>query len=270
MSEGSFSVEVPLNGAGPQVKTAPIFAKKEKPKKARKAAPGEVSGTRRDLDAYDTPPELALACIEWCRDHLELPETPLVLDPTAGGGPFAAAARSTWPSSRVVAVDIRDVCKTSCEASGAIFACADALTLAPATIKRADLIVTNPPFKLADELVTWMWINMKEGASLAFLLSVTFLGTEERWHLGSDTIVEDHALDAPGLFKRAPLIYCVPIVPRPSFIGSKSPKFEAALFVWKKLEMDEHQERFGVFRGAIIPDEPIRWVKTKKKKRGES
>jgi hypothetical protein len=160
-----------------------------------------------------------------------------------------------------VAVDIRDVCKTSCEASGAIFACTDALTLSPATIKRADLIVTNPPFKLASELVTWMWINMKEGASLALLLSVTFLGSDDRWEVDGD--------GSPiGLLKVAPLTYCVPIVPRPSFIGSKLPKFEAALMVWKKLEMDDHQERFGVFLGAIIPDEPIRWVKTKKK-RGE-
>ena len=262
--EQDFKIEVPLNGASPPAKTAktaPIFTKKEKPKKAPKAAPGEVSGTRRDLDAYDTPPEVALACVEWCRDHLELPETPLVLDPTAGGGPFAAAARSTWPNSRVVAVDIRDVCKTSCEASGAIFACADALTLAPATTKRADLIITNPPFKLADELVRHLWANMKEGASLAFLLSVTFLGSDDRWEVSGD--------GSPiGLLKVAALTYCVPIVPRPSFIGSTSPKFEAALFVWKKLEMDEHQERFGVFQGAIIPDEPIRWVKTKKK-RGE-
>ena len=258
-TEGSFSIEVPLNGAGPRVKTAPIFAKKEK--KTRKAAPGEVSGTRRNLDAYDTPPELALACVEWCRENLKVPESPLVLDPTAGGGPFAAAARQVWEKSRVVAVDIRGVCKASCEAAGATFACADALTLAPATIKRADLIVTNPPFKLADELVRHLWTHMKEGASLAFLLSVTFLGSDDRWEVSGD--------GSPiGLLKVAALTYCVPIVPRPSFIGSTSPKFEAALFVWKKLEMDEHQERFGVFRGPIIPDEPIRWVKTKKK-RGE-
>ena len=260
--EQDFKIEVPLNGAGPRVKTsktAPIFAKKEKPKKPRKAAPGEVSATRRDLDAYDSP-FVAYACVRWCAGHLALPEAPLVLDPTAGGGPFAAAARSIWSNSRVVAIDIRDVCKASCEASGATFACADALTLSPATIRRADLIVTNPPFKLADELVRHLWANMKEGASLAFLLSVTFLGSEERWEVDGD--------GSPlGLLKVAPLTYCVSVVPRPSFIGSTS-KFEAALFVWKKLEMDEHQERFGVFRGAIIPDEPIRWVKTKKK-RGE-
>jgi hypothetical protein len=262
-TENDFKIEVPLNGV--MKKTAPIFQKKEKVK-VKKRAPGEVSGTRRELDAYDTPPELALACVKWCREHLGgIPETPLVLDPTAGGGPFAAAARQVWEKSRVVAVDIRDVCKSSCEAAGATFACADALTLNPATIKRADLIVTNPPFKLADELVKWMWINMKEGASLAFLLSVTFLGSEERWHLGSDTIVEDHALDAPGLFKRAPLAYCVPIVPRPSFIGSTSPKFEAALFVWVKGK--EEPEGYVPWE-TRIPDDPIRWVKTKKA-RGE-
>ena len=251
-TENDFKIYVPVNGA--MKKTAPIFSKKEK---VKKKAPGEVSGSRRELDAYDTPPELALACVKWCRENLTIPEAPLVLDPTAGGGPFAAAARQVWENSRVVAVDIRDVCKASCESSGATFACADALTLNPATIKRADLIVTNPPFKLADELVKWMWINMKEGASLAFLLSVTFLGSEERWHLGSDKMVEGCAPDAPGLFKRAPLTYCVPIVPRPSFIGSTSQKFEAALFCWVKGDP---------LRQALIPQEPIRWSKPKKTK----
>jgi len=255
-TEGSFSIEVPLNGAGPWVKTAPIFEKKEKPKRK---APGEVSGTRRELDAYDTPPELALACVRWCYDNLTISEAPLVLDPTAGGGPFAAAARQVWEKSRVVAVDIRDVCKASCEASGAVFACADALTLAPATIRRADLIVTNPPFKLADELVWHLWANMKEGASLAFLLAVTFLGSSERWQPGELTVYPERAADSPGIFKVAPLSYCVPIVPRPSFIGSKSPKFEAALFCWVK-------GRANDFVPSIIPDEPIRWVKTKKAK----
>jgi hypothetical protein len=251
-TERDFKIEVPVNGA--MKKTAPIFAKKEKKAGRTRKAPSEVSGTRRDLDAYDTPPELALACVSWCRGHLEISEAPLVLDPTAGGGPFVAAARWVWEKSRVVAVDIRDVCKASCEAAGATFACADALTLAPATIKRADLIVTNPPFKLADQLVAHLWAHMKEGASLAFLLSVTFLGSSERWEVADD--------GSPiGILKVAPLSYCVPIVPRPSFIGSTSPKFEAALMVWGKGGADE-------FVPTIIPDDPIRWVKTKKA-RGE-
>jgi hypothetical protein len=247
-TENDFKIEVPLNGA--MKKVGPIFAKKEK---VKKKAPGEVSGSRRELDAYDTPPELALACVQWCRGHLGVPEVPLVLDPTAGGGPFAAAAKQVWEGSRVVAVDIRDVCRASCEAHGATFACADALTLAPATIKRADLIVTNPPFKLADELVRHLWTHMKEGASLAFLLSVTFIGSSERWEVSGD--------GSPiGILKVAPLTYCVQIVPRPSFIGSTSPKFEAAMFVWEKgVTGDEPWEL-----ETRIPSEPIRWVKTKK------
>ena len=111
-------------------------------------------------------------------------------------------------------------------------------------------IVTNPPFKLADELVRHLWANMKEGASLAFLLSVTFLGSDDRWEVSGD--------GSPiGLFKVAPLTYCVPIVPRPSFIGSTSPKFEAALFCWVKGDP---------LRQALIPQEPIRWSKPKKTK----
>ena len=176
--EGSgFSLDVPLNGAppGPTAPAGPIFKKRGRPRKA----PGEGT-TRRDHDAYDTPPELARACVSWCRGHLTIPGdhlervAPLILDPTAGNGPFAAAAREVWPSSRVVAVDIRDVCRAACEASGAIFACTDALTLDPKTIGRADLIITNPPFKLADDLVRHLWGHMKDWANLALLLPVTF------------------------------------------------------------------------------------------------
>jgi hypothetical protein len=52
----------------------------------------------------------------------------------------------------------------------------------------------------------------------------------------------------------------VPIVPRPSFTGD-SPKFEAGLFVWVKGSPPPG--------GASIPDEPIRWVKLRKARKGK-
>lgn len=270
MSESDFHLVVPLNGAKPA--GGEIFDQgPRKPGRPRKKAPGVAAGTRNEHDAYDTPQECADACAAWLKDHgvgwdpgvsgfdgVTPLAPPLILDPTSGAGPFVVAARKVWPASRVVAVDVRDVCKASCEAAGAIFACTDARTLEEATIGRADLILTNPPFKLADELARHLWAYMKDGASLAFLLPVTFIASKERW------VPEGDPKDPPGLFTIAPLSYMAPIVPRPAFTGT-SPKFEAALFVWVKGRELDHGFR------TLIPRGPIRWVPARKPrgKRGQ-
>ncbi len=224
----------------------------EKPKRGRppRRAPGEVNGERHDHDAYDTDPALALACVLWAGSCLTRTNLlPNVLEPTAGGGPFVRAARVTWPNSRIIAVDIDVRADEACRAAGADkVVLMDALKLPPAPISKCDLIITNPPFKLADQLVRHFWPHMHEGASLAFLLSVTFVASSDRWVPGS------------GLFEIAPLHYMIPIVPRPTFIGGKSPQFEAALFVWTK-----GAELFPIGkRGALIPNQPIRWEKPKR------
>jgi hypothetical protein len=220
------------------------------PVRRRKKAPGEASGTRTPDDAYDTPEPLALACAEWIRDGkigFPLARAPLVLEPCAGKGPFVRAARQVWPGAKVVAVDIRPECEADCLAAGAVkFACFGATHLPAATIGAADIIISNWPFKLADELARHFWAHMKEGAVMASILSMTFLGSQERWNEGPR-----------GILKLAPLAYVVPIVPRPDF-GPTSPKFEAALFVWVKDEQ-------GVAAGStIIPRDPIRWAKPRR------
>jgi hypothetical protein len=233
---------------------APSAAMEDVPVRKRRRAPGEAAGTRNEDDAYDTPEALALACAEWCSNLANAGTRPLlILEPCAGNGPFVKAARKTWSYSKIVAVDIRPECRESCVMAGAAldsgggggFHALDALTLPAGTIGAADLILTNPPFRRADELVRHFWASMKDGAVLAFLLSVTFLGSKDRWEE-----------EPPGLFKLAPLTYMIPIVPRPDF-GPTSPKFEAGLFVWVKGEGEW-------VAGAVIPHDPIRWVKPKR------
>lgn len=251
METSEFQIEADLRNA----------SETPKPRRGRpRKAPGEAAGTRREHDHYDTDPALALAFVRWCATYLEKRyiDAPLVLDPMAGGGPYVAAARAVYPGAKIAAVDIREECRAACEAAGATtFHHADALTLPSRAISAVDLIVTNPSFKDADRLVRHFWPHMKPGASLALLLSVTFLGTEDRW--------ETDEAD-PGLFIIAPPSFVVPIVPRPEFTGT-SPKFEAALYAWTKGGGD------GVIRGmpstygcsgALIPREPLRWEKPRK------
>jgi len=228
-------------------------AMEDVPVRKRRKAPGEAAGTRNEDDAYDTPEALALACTAWCHQLLTRVEVPLILEPCAGNGPFVKAARQVWPCSKIVAIDIRPECRESCVMAGAAldsgggggFHSLDALTLPAGTIGAADLIITNPPFKHADELVRHFWASMKDGAFLTFLLSVTFLGSKDRWEE-----------EPPGLFKLAPLTYMIPIVPRPDF-GPTSPKFEAGLFIWVKGNESSNY-------GALIPPDPLRWVKPKR------
>lgn len=220
---------------------------------ARRKAPGEVSGTRKEHDAYDTDPACALACVQ---EALRISGgASKVLDPTAGMGPWVKAARTLCPSSRIAACDIRPECRVPCQVAGADYALVgDALQIHADGIRAFDLIATNPPFKLADALVRHFWPHMKPGAVLAFLLNITFLASTDRWRPEDDP-------EGPGLFTIAPLHCLLPIVPRPAFLvinGKKcSGMFEAGFFVWRKPRGNEH-EVGETYMGARVPG-PIRW-----------
>jgi hypothetical protein len=245
--------------------------------KLRRRAPGEAAGTRKENDAYDTDPAVALACMEWIRDRMNLDRAPdpgpglRILDPTAGTGPFVKAAHTVFAGSVIAAGDLRPECEKVCMAAGArVFRAGDSLEIPTRTIELADLIVTNPPFTLADPLARHFYWFMSPGAVLAFLLNVTFIGAQERW--APDPMPEgDTDGSFAGLFKAAPLTYMVPIQPRPQFLnvnseGKKtSSPIECALFVWVKGK--ETIEINGVEHpspGALIPPEPIRWKKESK------
>jgi len=250
----------------------------------RRAAPGEVAGTRNDHDTYDTDPLVAEACCEWLKDHLALgwptptpavdatafPGAPLrhftILEPCAGSGPFVRAARKVWPTSKIGAVDIRGECRDACLAAGADgFWHRGAMTLEPGTVARADLIISNPPFKLADQLARKFLAEMKPGASLAFLLACTFWGSADRW-------AEPIEGKSPGgLFVAHPIPIAAPtIVPRPDFGEKSGPKFECMLYTWHKPV--DPDDSWGA-RPLTMMAPPIRWTRPKKprkaRKKGE-
>jgi hypothetical protein len=226
----------------------PAAIKKER---KRRMAPGEAAGTRAEHDTYDTDPALATACVEWLRAEGAVVwggHGPLILEPTAGKGPFIVGARKVFPSAKIAATDLRPDCRDFCIAAGAdAFAAGDALTTPPAMIAKADLIVSNPPFKNADELAQYFLSHMKDGATLAFLLAVTFIAASERWVLIGDP------KKPPGIYSRFPLRFMTPIIPRPTFTDT-SPKFEAGLFAWTK----GYQ---GTYTGG---SGPVRWIAPKR------
>lgn len=194
-------------------------------KTKRRRAPGEAAGTRRENDAYETQPEVAAAIVD--RLARELPTPRRIMEPAAGSGVFVRAAARRWGvTSSVVAVDIDDQYKEACRQAGAdTFWHGDFLQLADGPISRCDLVLSNPPFKLAEEFVRKAWGALLPGASIALLLSMTFKGSEGRWRVEGEP---------KGLFIDCPLRFELPIVPRPTFGMDDSPKFECSLFVWTK------------------------------------
>jgi hypothetical protein len=195
---------------------------------------------RHPNDAYDTPPELALAIAR----TLSLPDGARVLEPTAGTGSFVAAIRDTQTDAKITAIDLDERCREPCRLAGADkFVACDVLTIPQAAFAPAALVIGNPPFKAADAIVRHIYPGLRDGSMIVFLLAITFWAGKDRWD------------PEGGLYTLAPVTHVRPIVPRPYFGLDNDPKFEAALFTWVKGEGRQVQ--------------PVRWDKPPKKERAK-
>ena len=218
---------------------------------------------RHDKDAYDTHPALAAAMIEWVSKNVLDTCVDNVLDPTAGKGPFVAAARAYWPHAKILAVDIREASELPelFQAGATMVKCGtDICSLPPAVIAKFDLMITNLPFAEADRIIRYLYMHAKPGAVLAFLLNLTFLGAAERW---DDDMAKENGKGDLALYTVAPLECVAPIVPRPAFIvvdgREQGGKFEAGVFVWRK-----PSEGMGLLQREITIPGPLKWTKPPK------
>jgi hypothetical protein len=224
--------------------------------------------TRRKHDAYDTDPACALGCARWLvaalglspEGHEASGERFNILDPMAGGGPFVRAARAVWPDAKIAAIDIRPECEAPLREAGANFiGITDVLAAPQGVFSRVDLVLTNPSFVDAEALVRHLWPGLHDGASIALLLSCTFIAGADRW---ADA---DHPAGATrdGLYSIAPLRFMAPIIPRPDFgviiDGKESgPKFEACLYCWVK-----------GYSGPVKIPGPVRWDKANRTRKSK-
>lgn len=173
---------------------------------------------RRPLDFYATPDALALAiCAHVARGFLF---APLVVEPSAGHGPFVRAARRTWPGAEIVAVDVSPDRLPDLSLAGAdSVLVSDWLQIAALPRSRTRVLVLgNPPFREAEEHIRHALGLMAAGDELVFLLRLNLLGSRSR----------------VAFWESTPLAEVVPIVPRPSFTGGGSDATEYALFRWVK------------------------------------
>lgn len=171
------------------------------------AAPGSIN---RERGAYYTPDALALAIAASLAAAIGRPRW--IMEPGCGGGAFLRAARATWPDAEMCGVDMVPACDgPGTILRGDLFALRD-----PAW----DLILGNPDFAHAEEIVRHCYGLLRPGGTLAFLLRATFLSSDRR----------------VAFHKAHPLRLLQPVAQRPAFLGegTTSDPTEYAVFVWQE------------------------------------
>lgn len=183
------------------------------------------AGQKRARGAYYTPDALALAICGSLVGSCGIAAERSILEPGCGGGAFLRAASRTWPGAGLRGIDL----VPACEGPGII----EQRDLFGVQLWREySLVLGNPDFGRAEEIVRHCLDLRAPGGHLAFLLRLNFLGSKSR----------------ADLYREHPLRYFQPVSGRPSFTGGGTDASEYGLFVW---------EQGFKGRGEILP--PLVW-----------
>lgn len=136
-------------------------------------------GTVRNADDYYVTPhwlieDFLAAFSENCRFRFGPEEYPLVLDPSAGGCeqyPMSYPTVLEKHGFTVISGDIRE--DSRAKEKGIDF-------LAVKRFPPYDMIITNPPFKLAQEFTEHALSKMNEGGLVIMLQRLNWLGSQKR------------------------------------------------------------------------------------------
>lgn len=161
---------------------------------------------RHPDDFYATPPWATIAILKY------LPKFRRAFDPCAGDGAILKTLRDVYPKS--VEVWGMEIDKDRAKAAGVPRG--DALS--SEWIPTPDLVLTNPPYKLAMEFVQKALVEVIPGGTVAMLMRLNWLASQKR-----------------GAFLRAntPAVYVLPR--RPSFTGKGTDACDYAWMVWQDL-----------------------------------
>lgn len=171
-------------------------------------------GTIRNKDDYYVTPKWLVEAFlaEFTKDHPNFIPT-FIIDPCAGGDsvngmPYAEVLQATYRQARIVTYDIRPDSK-------AIFKVdylKDKCQFAP------DMVMSNPPFLLAEEFIKKGLADLTGNGILVFLLRINFFGSQKRLQFFQDYMPN----------------YCYVSSKRPSFRKGPTDSTEYAHFVWAK------------------------------------
>jgi len=164
-------------------------------------------GSRSPADYYPTP--------HWCvRRLLEEVDLPAGqwLEPCAGVGDIIRGVGQVRDDVQWLANEYRPECRDALVdlLSSSRVSSGDTLRWAPP--QRPTVSITNPPFRLAMDMVGW---SLENADITVMLLRLNFIGTAKRAHF-----MREHPPD----------VYVLPN--RPSFTGRGTDSVEYAWFVW--------------------------------------
>ena len=168
--------------------------------------------TRRPMDDYPTP--------GWCVDRLlevvELPWSGVWLEPCAGEGRIIERVNAhhdgRWPAVRWHAWDIQERYRRPLEQLRARVEIGDMLDPVRGGRGRFDVVITNPPFALAMDVLL---VARTLAPIVVLLLRRNFVASAKRYEY---------------LSRNMPAEYLLPN--RPSFVGGRTDSCEYAWMVW--------------------------------------
>ena len=130
---------------------------------------------RMPADFYSTPPDVVRSILKvlgkWGPSR--------ILEPAAGTGGIMRVVKKVWPNSRISGVELDEERARACEAEGLNVMCADFLKCQAWDTAHVDLILTNPPFSLAEAYVEQCCRIARETALLLPLPFLSGVGREE-------------------------------------------------------------------------------------------
>jgi hypothetical protein len=195
--------------------------------------------SRRPLDVYETPRALSLAVCHWLKSKISEPKG-AIWEPSSGTGSFVAAARATWPTTPIVAFDVRKEVDADARENGADnFVGLDWVDDwghpgSDWEQARPWLVVGNPPFKGCELHLVRALERVELGGYVCFLLSLNLFWPSR---------AREMLWDLPGLVRVQPMN------PRPDFLGrGGSDAVGCAAYLWQR-----------GYTGPTMLHKPLRW-----------
>jgi hypothetical protein len=188
---------------------------------------------RRDFDHYATEPGAVDAAL--CRYALRSATS--ILDIGADTGQWGHNALKYAPAASILAgVDIRPIPKPQLYTDWYTLDYAKPM-LAKGIKHRFDLIVSNPPFSDAEDIIWNAWTyHLHPGGRMVFLLPLDFQTTKGRYN---------------RLFRDLPPIQIDPYVRRIRFTTEGNPN-NCALYVWEKDSQGRNRGRARQWQSKML------------------
>lgn len=136
-----------------------------------------------------------------------------VLEPCAGNGSISKIVKELYPMIDLDQIEIREEERKNLQQYGNVFI-EDFLTFVPT--KSYDVIITNPPFSLAQEFLEKCFEIADENTEIIMLLRLAFLESQKRHKF----------------WQKYPVNQLYILSERPSFTGKGTDATAYAWFVW--------------------------------------